>query len=119
MLKVIAYNLIHNTCHLRLILFQLLSPLFTRGRNLFRQTASLSCQPTKLYSQELTTPAAEEKNLKEIKSNFQITNESKELDKLYSRLELELRGSDAAVMKSYSTFVLASASHLGIKTGKW
>ncbi|KAL4708490.1 hypothetical protein ACJJTC_014098 [Scirpophaga incertulas] len=41
-----------------------------------------------------------------------------ELDKLYKRIELEMRGIDPAVMLSYSWFCVAAASHLGIQVTK-
>lgn len=41
------------------------------------------------------------------------------LDKLYSKLELELRGIDPAVLKSYSWFATTAATHLGIDIGQW
>ncbi|XP_059045475.1 small ribosomal subunit protein uS10m [Achroia grisella] len=41
-----------------------------------------------------------------------------ELDKLYKRVELEMRGIDAAVLLSYSWFCVAAASHLGIEVTK-
>ncbi|XP_026323099.1 28S ribosomal protein S10, mitochondrial [Hyposmocoma kahamanoa] len=43
-----------------------------------------------------------------------------ELDKLYKRVELEMRGIDPAVLLSYSWFCVAAASHLGIEvTRSW
>ncbi|XP_055903573.1 28S ribosomal protein S10, mitochondrial [Eupeodes corollae] len=46
-----------------------------------------------------------------------VANESLEKDKLYTRLELELRGIDPAVLKSYSWFATTAANHLGIEIG--
>ncbi|XP_075145441.1 mitochondrial ribosomal protein S10 [Haematobia irritans] len=40
-----------------------------------------------------------------------------EKDKLYSKLEIELRGIDPAVLKSYSWFATTAANHLGIEVG--
>ncbi|XP_055849386.1 28S ribosomal protein S10, mitochondrial [Episyrphus balteatus] len=40
-----------------------------------------------------------------------------EKDKLYTRLELELRGIDPAVLKSYSWFATQAANNLGIEVG--
>lgn len=40
-------------------------------------------------------------------------------DKLYSKLEIELRGVDPAVLKSYSWFATTAAEHLGIEIGQW
>lgn len=42
-----------------------------------------------------------------------------EPDKLYSKLEIELRGIDPAVLKSYTWFATTAAEHLGIEKGKW
>lgn len=42
-----------------------------------------------------------------------------EIDKLYSRLEIEVRGIDPAVLKSYAWFATTAANHLGIEVGKW
>lgn len=42
-----------------------------------------------------------------------------EKDKLFSKLEIELRGIDPAVLKSYSWFATTAAGHLGIDVGKW
>lgn len=44
---------------------------------------------------------------------------SEELDRLYSRLEVELRGIDPAVLQSFSYFSTTAANHLGIQVGKW
>ncbi|XP_030565738.1 28S ribosomal protein S10, mitochondrial-like [Drosophila novamexicana] len=41
-----------------------------------------------------------------------------EPDKLYSKLEIELRGIDPAVLKSYTWFATTAAEHLGIELGK-
>ncbi|XP_017057478.1 28S ribosomal protein S10, mitochondrial [Drosophila ficusphila] len=41
-----------------------------------------------------------------------------EPDKLYSKLEIELRGVDPAVLKSYTWFATTAAEHLGIEKGK-
>ncbi|KAJ8709741.1 hypothetical protein PYW08_009745 [Mythimna loreyi] len=41
-----------------------------------------------------------------------------ELDKLYKRVELEMRGIDPAVLLSYTWFCVAAASHLGIEVTK-
>ena len=40
-------------------------------------------------------------------------------DKLYSRLEIELKGIEPEVMKSYGFFATTAAQHLGIQVGKW
>lgn len=53
------------------------------------------------------------------KLNFCSINENLEKDKLYSRLEIELKGIEPEVMKSYAWYATKSAEHLGIKVGKW
>lgn len=42
-----------------------------------------------------------------------------EKDKLYSRLEIELKGIEPEVMKSYTWYAIRAAEHLGIQVGKW
>jgi len=46
------------------------------------------------------------------------SEEIPEDDKLYSRLEIELRGIDPSVLKSYSWFATNAAKHLDIEIGK-
>lgn len=42
-----------------------------------------------------------------------------EKDKLFSRLEIEVKGIDPEVMKSYAWFATTAANNLGINVGKW
>jgi len=42
-----------------------------------------------------------------------------ELDKLYRTVEVEVRGNDPAVLKSYSWFATTAAAELGITVGQW
>lgn len=42
-----------------------------------------------------------------------------EPDKLYKKLEIELKGIDPAVLKSYSWFATNAAQNLNIEVGKW
>lgn len=44
--------------------------------------------------------------------------ESSENDKLYKRIEIELRGMDPAVLNSYTSFATETAKHLDIAVGK-
>ncbi|XP_055640869.1 28S ribosomal protein S10, mitochondrial [Toxorhynchites rutilus septentrionalis] len=44
--------------------------------------------------------------------------ESGNPDKLYSRVELQMKGIDPAVMKSYAYFAKTAAEHLDIEVGK-
>lgn len=39
-------------------------------------------------------------------------------DKLYKRLEIELRGHDKAVIKSYVKFATTAAEHLNVEVGR-
>lgn len=39
-------------------------------------------------------------------------------DKLYKRLEIELRGHDKAVIKSYVKFATTAAEHLKVEVGQ-
>ncbi|KAJ6635646.1 28S ribosomal protein S10, mitochondrial [Pseudolycoriella hygida] len=48
----------------------------------------------------------------------QPSHESDEPDKLYKKLEIELKGIDPAVLNSYSFFATTAAQHLGIEVGK-
>lgn len=41
------------------------------------------------------------------------------LDKLYNVLEVELRGNDPAVLKSYSKFAVTTGNHFEIETKAW
>lgn len=50
-------------------------------------------------------------------SSFQEVEE-RELDKLYRSVEIECRGLDKAVLRSYSQFINASANHLEINLEK-
>ncbi|RZF40073.1 hypothetical protein LSTR_LSTR002476 [Laodelphax striatellus] len=43
--------------------------------------------------------------------------ETAELDKLYKMVEIEVRGNDKAVLKSYAQFATTAADHLGIEIG--
>lgn len=52
----------------------------------------------------------------ELKS--QNTAVQEEDDKLYKRLEIEVRGHDPAVIKSYIKFATTAAEHLNIDVGK-
>ncbi|XP_039289054.1 28S ribosomal protein S10, mitochondrial [Nilaparvata lugens] len=44
--------------------------------------------------------------------------ETAEPDKLYKMVEIEVRGNDNAVLKSYTQFATSAAGHLGIEIGK-
>lgn len=63
-------------------------------------------QPLRFYSVEQNTSKRPE-------------DEEAEHDKLYKRLEIELRGHDPMVMKSYVRFSTTAAKHLDIGVGRW
>ena len=46
-------------------------------------------------------------------------NTPNEPDQLFKTVELEVRGADPAVLKSYEWFARTAASHLGITVGHW
>ncbi|KAK0078325.1 hypothetical protein PV325_002677 [Microctonus aethiopoides] len=46
------------------------------------------------------------------------TKTEPELDKLYQKIEVEVRGNDPAVLKSYGIFSTTAAGHLGITVGR-
>lgn len=54
-----------------------------------------------------------------IQNDIKQQQQSDEPDKLYKKLEIELKGIDPAVLKSYSWFATTAAQHLGIEVGKW
>lgn len=51
-------------------------------------------------------------------SSTQISIPVAEPDKLYKRVELEIRGNDKEVLKSYAWFSTTAAGHLGVEVGK-
>uniref|UniRef100_A0A1B6DFF4 Small ribosomal subunit protein uS10m n=1 Tax=Clastoptera arizonana TaxID=38151 RepID=A0A1B6DFF4_9HEMI len=53
-------------------------------------------------------------NIKPISS----TEEEESLDKLFKIIEIEVKGNDPAVLKSYTWFAITAANHLGIEVGK-
>lgn len=70
--------------------------------------ASCAVQPIRFFSEQAN-------------SNTKIENatntEEQQSDKLYKRLELEIRGHDPMVIKSYVKFATTAAAHLNIETG--
>lgn len=57
--------------------------------------------------------------INEEKKQVEISSPAPEKDKLYSRLEIELKGIEPEVMKSYAWYAVRAAEHLGIHIGKW
>lgn len=55
----------------------------------------------------------------ENEQNLEVAPAEPEKDKLYSRLEIELKGIEPEVMKSYAWYAQRAAEHLGIQVGKW
>lgn len=66
-------------------------------------------QPIRFYSVQTNTDTKLEKT---------ANAEEPETDILYKRLELEIRGHDPAVMRSYVHFATTAAEHLNIEVGK-
>ncbi|XP_067619966.1 small ribosomal subunit protein uS10m [Eurosta solidaginis] len=75
----------------------------------------LSRLTTSLYS---TDAAASKQGKPKFDPTTAINEVAVEKDKLFSRLELELRGVDPAVLKSYAWFATTAANHLNIEVGK-
>lgn len=80
-----------------------------RSENLFRQC--------RLLSQAAAAEPPAKSNEPNRATN--TPNADAEDDKLYKRLELELRGTDPAVMESFTTFAVTAAKHLNIEVGRW
>lgn len=74
-----------------------------------------------MYSQEAAENTPNDTNVSKNLENTltNIANDELEDDKLYKQLEIELRGHDPEVMKSYEWFARTAAEHLGIEVGKW
>lgn len=77
-----------------------------------------------IYFQRLTNAALISRNslplanLKCLSSQPQTELAVPQKDKLYSRLEIELKGIEPEVMKSYAWYAQKSAEHLGIQVGR-
>ncbi|KAH8359184.1 hypothetical protein KR093_004947, partial [Drosophila rubida] len=69
-------------------------------------------QPCRFYSALSNTTATS------TPSTSSVSAAPAEPDQLYSKLEIELRGVDPAVLKSYTWFATTAAEHLGIELGK-
>lgn len=67
-----------------------------------------------LYSTETAASSANTKQNIETSAINEIAGEK---DQLFSKLEIELRGVDPAVLKSYAWFATTAASHLNIEVG--
>lgn len=101
-----------------LLLLQLLSSFLIPGRSLIaRSSAGLTHQPIKFYSQVPASSVSVQESQQ--KTDLQTTDEPEAVEKLFKRVDIQLRGSDPAVMKSYTKFALATANHLEILIGKW
>lgn len=61
-----------------------------------------------LFFRHLTQPSLTTEN------QIQVSSEE-ELDKLYKTVELELRGNDPAVLKSFAKFATTTGQHLDIE----
>lgn len=85
-------------------------------RSIIRNAVTVNT-PHRLLSTETATAASTPS--KTVQTIVSAPNsDSAEPDKLYSKLEIELKGNDPAVLKSYSFFANTAAAHLGIEAGK-
>lgn len=73
--------------------------------------AVTTAQPIRFYSVQGNTDT-------KIESATNAEKQEQESDTLYKKLELEIRGHDPAVMKSYVKFATTAASHLNIEVGR-
>ncbi|XP_011191244.2 28S ribosomal protein S10, mitochondrial [Zeugodacus cucurbitae] len=86
-------------------------------RNFLLERAGLTLPriTSALYSTATTTSSPEAvQNI----TTSGINEVTAEKDKLFSKLEIELRGVDPAVLKSYAWFANTAANHLNIEVGK-
>lgn len=88
--------------------FQVLSGFLSGKPSLFRQPI-VSTQ-FRAFSQEAPEAVTT--------SSPSSVQPAEEEDKLFKRVEIELKGVDPAVMNSYTTFVKVSAEHLGVQVGE-
>ncbi|KAF2902244.1 hypothetical protein ILUMI_03942 [Ignelater luminosus] len=51
--------------------------------------------------------------------NTKSINQDEELDKLYKIVELELRGNDPAVLRSFAKFATTAGQHLDVEAKSW
>lgn len=93
-----------------------MTPLLLPGKSILTRSTLATQQPIKYFSQNASDASVSAQE--NIENSGTVTNETEELEKLYSRLEIELRGSDPAVMKSFQRFAVTSAGHLGIEVGQ-
>lgn len=89
---------------------QLLSKFLSAGYVPIRRNENLLRQ-CRLFSQTTTEAPAQS-------SETNCPTEAED-DKLYKRLELELRGVDPTVLNSFTTFAATAAKHLNIEVGRW
>lgn len=92
--------------------FQLLSKFLSPGTVPIRCSENLLRQ-CRFFSQTTTEPS------NDTNRPVNTLQSEGEDDKLYKRLELELRGVDPAVLNSFSTFAATAAKHLNIEVGRW
>lgn len=107
--------------HFHLFIFVIISFLQTLGLALNPIRAILQQQPRVLLSSvhSTATTTTTQNTSALVNDNQQQLQQTDEPDKLYKKLEIELKGIDPAVLKSYSWFATNAAQHLGIEVGKW
>lgn len=92
-------------------------PHFRSALSRCLSSASLSTARTKETLHPALTRCVASTNLSAVSA--EETAPKEELDKLYRMLEIEVRGNDPAVLKSFSWFAATAAQHLEIKVGNW
>ncbi|XP_037050186.1 28S ribosomal protein S10, mitochondrial [Bradysia coprophila] len=80
--------------------------------------AIIQQQPRVLLSSvhKISSPSTESTNA--ALTNNDNQQQQDEPDKLYKKLEIELKGIDPAVLKSYTWFATTAAQNLGVEVGK-
>ncbi|XP_071865617.1 mitochondrial ribosomal protein S10 [Bombus fervidus] len=84
--------------------------------------ANTSQQPQTLnetiQESKISTESAKFSIEASVGSNTSSLSTESELDKLYKKLEIEVRGNDPAVLRSYGEFAVTVAGHLDITVGR-
>lgn len=91
-------------------------------RSVIRQAATINTQHRLLSTEATTSTLVSTSNTVQSVVTPSVVvsfrDAADEPDQLYSKLEIELKGNDPAVLKSYSYFANTAATHLGIEAGK-
>ncbi|KAF3423632.1 hypothetical protein E2986_04527 [Frieseomelitta varia] len=109
-------KLLRNTLFSTNILHENSSDVSNVTENLAKTSQESENLSEKLKESKTSIKSAPE-NLIEA-SDGNTSSVSTEVDKLYKKLEIEVRGNDAAVLKSYGEFAVMAANHLDIIVGR-